>query len=480
MKIHFLIPPAKRKKVFDRIFGCNYGFFTHHNVLFLSVSTLLKEKGFEVEVSDCFVEKISLEKALRRGGDIFVFYSVFLSRDLDLKAVAEIRGQKRNIPIIFLGSDPNYYLDKYLAGKNYFVVRGEPEYSLLELIQALDKGKIDFSQIKGISWVKSKKVVHNPPRPFINNLDVLPIPDRRLYKKPFAYPNARFSQFPSTTALFSRGCAYRCYYCFPNTLSFVRELEHKKKYRRKPPVRIRSAEKVIEELRLVARQGFLSVSILDDQFLWARKRTDAILEGIKDLGLEISILARCDHITDLKLAKDMYRAGIKHIAFGVESFNQEILDYIKKDLKVKDIKKGIEFCKKAGIEPEVNILIGSCPLETKKTIKDTLREVEELDVNIVHINVCTPFPGTEFAKRAKKEGWMTVPEYRPIDSSAQSLISYPHLSDRELVRAVKLFILRHYFQPKYLWRRLREIRSFEDLVAKIKAGLNEFNLLLIR
>ncbi|PJE70159.1 hypothetical protein COU97_01185 [Candidatus Shapirobacteria bacterium CG10_big_fil_rev_8_21_14_0_10_48_15] len=481
MKIHFLIPPADSngQKVFDRIFGCNYGFFTHHNVLFLSAATLLQQQGYEVVVSDCFVEKISLDQALARGGDIFVFYSVFLSRALDLKAAAQIRSRRRNVPVIFLGSDPNYYSDKYLTRKNYFLVRAEPEYSLLELVQKLSKKARDFSSVKGISWVKNNQVVHNPSRSFIDHLNQLPIPNRLLYRKPLAYPNARFGQFPSTTALFSRGCAYRCYYCFPNTLSYTRELDYKRRHRCKPPVRVRSAAKVIAEMKLIASQGFRSVSILDDQFLWDRKRTDQILAGIKDLGLEISILARCDRITDFKLAKAMRRAGIKHIAFGVESFDQPILDYIKKDLDVKTIEKGISFCQKAGIEPEVNILIGSCPLETKKTIRETLSRVAALKINIVHINVCTPFPGTEFARIAKAKGWMTVPEYVPIDSSAQSLIAYPHLSDKQLVRAVKGFVLKHYFNPVYLFKRIRELRSARDLLAKIKAGLNEFNLLLI-
>jgi len=479
MKIHFIIPPPQGKKVLDRICGTNYGYFPHHNVFFLSAATLMRESGFEVEVSDCLVEKISLETAIAGGGDAFVFYSVFLSRNLDLAAAAWLKRKKR-VPIVFLGSDPSCFSDKYLKKEGYFVIRGEPEYTLLRLCQALKKRNTNFSKIKSLSWVKKGKIVHNPAGPFIDDLDRLPIPDRMLYKTPFAYPNARFSQLPSTTALFSRGCAHRCYYCFPNSLSYARELDYKRNHRTKPPVRVKSAEKVIEELKLIARQGFRSVSILDDQFLWSRKRTDKILAAIKNLSLEIAILARCDKVTDLKLAKDMHRVGIKHIAFGVESFNQEILDYTKKDLKVEAIEKSILFCKKVGIEPEVNILIGSCPLETKKTIADTLEKVKKLNIDIVHINICAPYPGTEFARLAKAKGWMTVPEYFPIESSAQSLISYPHLSDKDLVKVVKKFILEHYFSPKYLWKKLGKINSLADFWSKSKAGLNQFKLLFVK
>lgn len=480
MKIHFLVPPPQGKKVFDRICGTNYGYFPHHNVLFLTVATLLREKGFAVEVTDCLVEKLSLKEALKRGGEVFVFYSVFLSRDLDLKTAAEIRKKRRGVSIVFLGSDPGYYLEKYLIRENYFVVRGEPEETLLELGRAIQNNQKDFSKIKGLSWREKGRVIHNPSRAFISDLDKLPIPDRKLYRKPFAYPNARFSQFPSTTALFSRGCAYRCYYCFPNSLSYAREVEYKKTHRRKPPVAIRSDKKVIEELRLIAKQGFRSVSILDDQFLWRRKRTDKILSGIKNLGLEIAILSRCDYITNLNLAQNLFEAGIKHISFGVESFDQKILDYIQKDLKVETIKKAIRLCRRAGIEPEVNILIGSCPLETKETIAKTLKEVESLKIDIVHINICAPYPGTEFGRLAKKESWMTVSEYLPIESSAQSLISYPHLTDKDLSKVVRRFISRHYFSPAYLWKKLREIRSPADFFSKIKAGLNGLKLFLVK
>jgi len=481
--IHFLIPSTAergKQEVLDRIFGCNYGFFPQHNVFILSPATVLKQAGFEVEISDCVVEKISLTEALGRGGDVFVFYSVFLSRDTDLWAAKEIKKRFGKKWIIFLGNDPVWFIDKYLLADNHIVIRGEPEETVVELMKELRKKKPNLRNVRGISWRRGKKIVHNPPRGLIENLDKLPIPDRMLLKKPFDYPNARFSQFPSTTMLTSRGCSYRCSFCFPNSLSFAREIEWKKIHGKKPPVRVRSAKKVIEEFKLVAQQGFRSVSVLDDQFLWERKRTEEILEGIKDLNLEISILARCDRITDFKLAKMLAQAGIRHIAFGVESFHQKILDYIKKDLDVHTIERAIRWCQQAGIEPEINVILGSCPLETKQTITETLNKVERLKVDIVHTNICVPYPGTEFGKIAKEKGWMKVPEYFPIDSSVQSLISYPHLSDKELVRAVKRFICRHYFSPWYLWRSLRKIKSPKELWSKIKAGVNEFRLLLVK
>src|SRR3989344_324437 len=481
MKIHFIIPSNAEKgkqEVLDRIFGCNYGFFAQHNVFIIEPATVLKNLGFEVEITDCVVEKISLIDALRRGGDVFVFYSVFLSRDTDLWASGEIRKKLGKKWSIFLGNDPVWFIDKYLILDSNIVIRGEPEETIAELTKELEKEGPNLKNISGISWRKNGKIIHNSPRKYIENIDKLPSPDRILLKKTFDYPNARFSKFPSTTMLTSRGCSNRCLFCFPNSLSFAREIEWKNLHKIKPPVRTRSAEKVIEEFKVLYEQGFRSVSIVDDQFLWDRKRTEKILNGIKKLNMEISVLARCDRITDFLLVKMMADAGIKHIAFGVESFHQPILDYIRKDLKVETIARAINWCKKAGIKPEINIILGSCPIETKETIAQTINEVEKLKVDIVHVNVITPFPGTDYAKLAKEKGWMTVDEYRPVDSSAQSLISYPHLSDKDLVKAVKGFIFRHYFSPEYILRNIINIKSPNELWNKIRAGINEFKLLL--
>lgn len=467
--VHFILPLSVEKRDADRIFGCNYGFFLQHNIFLLSAATVLKKAGFQVEVTNCPKDNISLEEALKIPTDIYVFYSVFLSRKTDLETARIIRKKNRKKPIIFLGPDPTYYPKKYLLFDNFFVVRGEPELTLLELVENIND---DIASIGGVSWKKKSKIIDNPQRPIIEDLDILPIPDRMLYKNPFSYPNARFRNFPSTTILTSRGCSFRCYYCVPNSLSYARELEEKRFKGKKPPVRLHSPERIIREFEQIADLGFRSVSVLDDQFIWGKKRTLAICEGIRDLNLELSILARCDMIQDLELAQALAKAGVKHIAFGVESFNQKILDYVRKDLDVKTIEKAIKLTKRAGIEPEINVLLGSCPLETKETIEDTLRRVENLDVEIIHVNVCTPFPGTDFEKEAKKHGWTTVPEYVPIDPASESLISYPYLTDKDLEKAVRRFYRRHYFSLPYFLKSMKSLRSPYEFWAKLRTAKN--------
>ena len=102
--VHFLIPPSIKGRNPDRIFGCNYGLFTQHNIFLLSAATVLKEAGFKVEVIDCIKEKLSLKEVLKKKADVYVFYSVFLSREIDWEA-AEAIERKQNAAIVFLGPE---------------------------------------------------------------------------------------------------------------------------------------------------------------------------------------------------------------------------------------------------------------------------------------------------------------------------------------------------------------------------------------
>jgi radical SAM superfamily enzyme YgiQ (UPF0313 family) len=463
LKIHFVVPPTKGR-IPDRIFGCNYGLFMQQNIFVLYPATVLKKAGYDVEVTDCIIDNKTLRELT---GDIFVFYSVFLSRDIDLRAARFL--SKKGKTIVFIGSDPTSKPENYVLEKNYFVCRGEPEYVLLDFVKKFRKK--DFSKLKGLSWLKKGKVVHNKVRPYIKDINKIPIPDRNLMKNQYRYFNAKFKKLPTTTMVTSRGCAFRCIFCVPNSQSFARELEWRRWYGKKPPVGLRSPEDIEKEIKEIVKLGYKSIFILDDEFIWGEERIIKILDNIKKYGLEISLLARCDMLTK-RIAEKFKEAGVSHVDLGVESFNQDILNYVRKNQDVKTIKRAVNYLKDVGIEPEINILLGSCPLETKETMENTLKKAEKLNVEIIHTKICAPFPGTEFNKMAKEKGWMTVPEYIPIDPASQSLISYPHLSGQEMVKAVKRFYRKHYFSPRYLLKQLLNLKSFSELKNKMKTAIS--------
>jgi len=466
VKIHFIVP---KSRPLDRLYGCIYAFFVQHNIFLLSAATILKKQGHEVEVTDLNVDgNQSLQQLVERDdADAYAFYSIFLSRDVDLEAADKITEIKGHVPIVFIGSDPSYRPGTYLQRKNHFVVRGEPEHTIADLFQNL----YSPGEVEGLSYVRNGGPVDNPMRSHIQNLDALPFPDRGLLKNPGKYSNPRFKRYPSTTALTSRGCAYRCRFCVPNSLSFARELEWKRFHPGKPPVTQRSPQNVVAELESLAEQGYRSVQIVDDMFPWGARRTIEICKRIKHLNLELSCLARADALLDEDVVKGMAEAGFHHVDMGLESFNQAILDDIHKNLKVQDFFKAYSLLRRYDIEPEVNILIGSSPLETRDTLRTTEKTLQQVNPEILHCQICAPFPGTEFYQIAKANGWMITDDYVPIDPTTNALISYPHLTSADMEEAVRRMNRNHYLRPSYLLKQLTQVRSMTELSCKVTTAL---------
>lgn len=474
MKATFLIPPPLDGALAaERIFGCNYGIYPSPNIFILILAAILKEEGLEVGLTDLSAERQGPDKLVeflrKDDSDVYLFYTVFLSKKTDLMARDIIRKERPGAKFIYMATEPTSGPEDFVD-EDSVVVRGEPDDTVREAVPKFLRGD-DLSGIAGITYKKDGKIYNNPQRPIIEDLDRLPFPDRSLTDNS-KYHNPKLSRLPFTVLMASRGCAYRCYYCVPNSLDFAREIEYKKtsENHKKPPVRMRSAENILKEIRQIKEAGYRSFFILDDQFLWDEQRSLDIMAGLKELDMEWACLARANHLQKEHIIKAMAEAGCAFIAIGVESFNQDILNYIKKDLKVEMVYTAVANLKKYGIEPELNILLGSCPLETEETINHTVEEAIKLDVDYTLISVCTPFPHTEFNEVARKEGWMIEPEYRAIDPIKQSFISYPHLTKDDLERLIKKAYLRFYFRPAYIWKRLKKVNGLKDLWNKVKAA----------
>ena len=162
-------------------------------------------------------------------------------------------------------------------------------------------------------------------------------------------------------------------------------------------------------------------------------------------------------------------SGCTYVDLGVESFNDEILRFIRKGITSNQIVNAIELLKKYGVPVKLNILIGTSPLETKETLRDTLRKAMALKVDQVMFNIVSPFPGTEFYQMAKENGWIKGGEYSPTNVQRDSILSYPHLSAEEMERALYRFNLRYFLSPRIVWHHLRKFRSFSEFRLAFKA-----------
>ncbi len=473
MIISYIEPISQNKKRFERIFGCSYTNYPFPNIYILIILALL-EKKYQVCYNQDFLyfkEDDSLKNFISSDkSDIYLIFSVNLSMEADIAFAKRILEMKKNKIIIFLGPAPTFFTDKFLINENIYVVRGEPDFTVPDLIDAIADKK-SLKNIRGISYLKDKKAVHNKSKEIINDLGLLPFPARHLIKKDNFY-NPKLGVKPFTIMLTSRGCVNRCIYCVPCALSFCRELEFKKTSELKPPVRARSAANVIEEFRLLKNSGYRSVSIIDDQFVWGKKRILEICEGIKNLKMVWGCLARADCL-DEEIIRALSEAGCKYVDIGVESFVQEILNYTKKDVTVEKLIEGINLLKKYKIFVKLNILFGASPLETKDTVQKTFDKIKEIDPDQVMFDVCSPFPGTEFYDIAKKQNWIIGGDYKPIDVARSAHINYPHISSKELQTIVYRANLRFFLSPKFILKNIIRLKNPSSILEAVKASFRK-------
>ncbi|MBI4690382.1 MAG: radical SAM protein [Nitrospirae bacterium] len=477
MKISFLSPPAlDGKPAADRLYGCAYSFYYLPHIPSLMCATILRDNGYKIELLDFPAQKKGISEFTgyikSTDADIFVFYSVFLTKRTDIKAREIIRQFKPGARFIYMGPYPTAFpLELIDDREDTVVVRGEPELTTLKLIKAIESGSLR-ADIENIVFRNGKDISYGPIGEFIEDIDSLPIPDRRLLDHS-VYFNSKMKKSPQTVLLTSRGCSFRCWYCFPNSLSYVREAVHKGKYGRKPPVKLMALERIEKELKEISDMGFKAVSVMDDNFIWGEERTLKLCGFFKKYDLEWSCLARVDLVTE-PIIKAMKESNCTYVDFGIESFDPDVLKCIKKDLDIEKAKTTIKLMQRHGVEPEVNILIGSCPTEKKESIKKTVNAVEELKIHYVLYSIASPFPGTELYEAAKREGWLIGGEYSLNDAVYESVLSYPQLTKKDMEGLIAWAYRRHYFSPHFLLKELKSLTSITELLSKLRTGLIVF------
>lgn len=470
MIITFIVPPSLDGELpAERTAGCTRLVYPMPNIYELIVAAIL-EKEHHVYYQDFVLEEKN-EKQLEQffaqdKSDCYLLWCVNLSLETDLKTIRYIRKYRPDVWIITMGPGVTYYTEKFLIDPHVVVVRGEPELTVRELTRAISEGK-DFSMLKGISFSENGHVRHNPAREPIRDLDSLPFPARHFIEK-YPFTNPKLKIHPYTTVLTSRNCPYKCMYCVPSSLTFARELEFKKDNNRKPPISYRSVENVIEELDMLAAEGYRAIAFIDDNFITTSQRLRPICECVKKHGFSWGCQARADAITE-EIARILHESNCEFVDLGVESFNDDILKYIKKGLTSEQIYEGIGWLKKYQVPVKLNILIGTSPLETKETIKDTLCKAKALKVSQVMFNIVAPFPGTEFYDLARENGWIVGGDYKPTDVQHHSILSYPGLSSEEMEKMLFRNNISFFLRPSFILKNIGRFGSFTDFKIALKA-----------
>ncbi len=472
MKITFLVPPVlDGNRPAERSAGCTRVVYLAPNIYELTVIGVVENEHLgEVDYKD-FVFYKKTEEDYRNflaadDSDIYCIWTVNLSIESDLKAIEMLQGYRKDARVILMGPGPSYFIEKCLVNDHIVIVRGEPEATIVELLHALDEGK-PLNEILGISWMRDGKIVNNGFRPLIGDLDSLPFPARHFIANR-RYYNPKIKRKGYTTAFTSRNCPYHCIYCVPSSLTFAREIENKRFTGRKPTISYRTAESVDREMAMLHEQGYKAVGFMDDNFIWNEERTRLMCEIMKKYDMLWGCQARVDAITE-PIAKMLGESGCCYVDLGVESFNDDILKYVRKGITTEQIYNAIHFLKKYKVPVKLNVLIGSSPLETKETLRHTLNEAKKLKVDQVMFNIVSPFPGTEFYKLCKENGWLSTPDYVPTDVQRESILNLPNISSAEMEKILFKNNISYFLSWHFITTQLKRFSSWSEFTHAARA-----------
>lgn len=294
-----------------------------------------------------------------------------------------------------------------------WVVRGEGEATLLDLVRGLPP-----ETVQGLSYSAGGKVVHNPDRPLLEDLDALPVPDRRRRDRHYQLPFADLDNTQATAydmIITSRGCWGRCTFCTEPMMSHGKQ-------------RYRSAEKILDELREIIelhKGKRLRVHIADPNFGGNPKVTeelcDRLIEFRKTCGTDLHffVSVRTNTIANNpRLTEKMLAAGIDYLFVGMESPRSQDLKHVSKGGEsVEKQEIAVRLLKKGGAEIMSNFLIG-LPGQTPESILGLVEYAKKLELADCYFSVVTPLPGSKLYDEAKANGLLLeedVTKYRLFD-----------------------------------------------------------------
>jgi radical SAM superfamily enzyme YgiQ (UPF0313 family) len=382
------------------------------------LGTILRDRGYEVEV---YVEEL-LEPTDEElfSADLVGISTITNTAPRAYEIADRVRAQ--GIPVVMGGFHPTFMPDEALDHADY-VVRGEGEQTLVELLEALEGGG-NLEAIAGLSWWDGPRKRHNPPRALIADLDTNPIPDYSLVRgwNPVTGETSEWTWKAKgvVSILTSRGCPFTCNFCAVIRF-FGRGFRNK------------SIPRVMEEIR---RQKGKHVFFCDDNFAIDRKRTKELLRQMIAEGIpgEWSAQVRADVARDEELLELMAQSNCYNVYIGFESINPKTLKYYQKKLRVEDIEYSIRKFHEYGIRIHGMFVLGSDE-DDVATIRQTARFAIESELDTIQFMIMTPVPGTELYTEFEADRRILTTDWRYYDGH-YAVVKPKRMSPYELQREV--------------------------------------------
>ncbi len=361
-----------------------------------------------------------------------------------------------------------------------FVLYGEPDLTIRDLLDHLEN-RIDqrseeiknlfakqpngnssspdykpaLENIKGLVWRNKGEIVVNSARPFIADLNDLPMPLHHLLPlKKYLMP---LMKGPFTFIVTSRGCPAGCTYC-------IKHVTYGYSFR------MRSPEKIMEELWILKKLGINNIHMYSDLFTTNREQVMDLCKLMieQKINIKWTCNSRVDFV-DEEMLTEMYKAGCWYISWGIESGNEEVLKKARKGTNLKKIEQAIYTSHKVGIKNWGYFIIG-LPGETESTIRETIDLAKRLPLDIALFHIAAPYPGTPFFFQVVKNGWFRPnTKWEQVDMDKETVLDYPGLPAERLIYWQKRAWREWAFRPGPIYTYLNML--FSDL-GTVKSALS--------
>jgi radical SAM superfamily enzyme YgiQ (UPF0313 family) len=352
------------------------------------VAAAFEAAGAEVRIFDYIVSRYTPEKLRAQldafRPDVVGATSVTLNFPQAARIVCEAKRHRPSLVTLMGGPHVSFTAERSLSAYPGIdmVVMGEGEETIAEMMAAgMDPKKMEG--IKGVAWRTDGGIRVNEPRPFLDDIDRLPLPARHLL------PLSRYQALGfSISIITSRGCPYLCIFCQGR-----RMVGNK--------VRKRNPQLVVDEIEQILSYGINRINVADDLFVSSPRRVRAVCEEIirRKLRFSWSAFARVNTV-DRDTLLLMKETGCDSISFGVETGNPEMIERIRKRITLDQARHAVALCNEVGIIPHTSFIVG-LPGETPETLRETEEFASKLG-SLYGYHLLAPFPGTTVREEVER------------------------------------------------------------------------------
>ncbi len=407
---------------------------------------------------------------LARGHDLAIVHTSSPAFAGDVKVAEALKAENPALRVGFVGAKVAVEPERSLLASPAidFVAREEFDFTIAEVAAGRP-----LDSVHGVSYRgPGGQVVHTRDRAILEDMDRLPFVTP-VYKRDLRAEDYSigYLRHPYMSLYTGRGCRSRCTFClWPQTVGGHR-------YRTRSVANVLAEAEVVKALFPQVKELFFD----DDTFTDDRPRAEAIARGLARLGITWSCNAKANVPREtLAVLRDN---GLRLVVVGYESGSQQILNNVKKGLRVDRARRFARDCKDLGITVHGTFILG-LPGETRQTIQETIRYAREVNPHTIQVSVAAPYPGTELYRKAAESGWI------PEDDDGAGLVSqggtqlatlsYPHLERTEILESVDAFYKRFYFRAGKLAEMSAELLRQPDMAARRLREGGEFVRFLSR